>query len=924
MGKIHNQPSYDSKIGTAKNLIEGHKAFLLRNTGQTNDAHEQHFVLNDEGVISNNRHFIADTYMEYQPNGDATTEGQSLLIIGFCYVYMATKNKNYLDMAEKYFNAYVAYFYAGQPIPTTPQRWICNWILNGKEPVLAHYPVDNMYPTHSGFKTPLMNYVNGLTQVPHGAPYFGEYIDVAYKAYDGALGWDSMVATVYALNADGSTNWDAKGVEWPVEWVVVRTGDKIDWDGNVLQRGLPSSEIGKIQLKDHTVNGMHKTTFAPKVPVELGGYMLQRNEVWHNRPAHVPLPGSYNQMGNAADAELWFYECCYLLFNITGNIKYKHAMDATLFTSTEYSDIDAVDMFFRQSTAATTPWTDGIAYDYTYPNGMYRLYNRDSAGFIDIQAANGTLNIEQQAIAYKVDYDKAICELNTGALGEQGNAVTVTATLKMSANKTDENPDSFVYGLPDLYNLAPQRYLIPLNKFVKLLPDTRLADMRRFTSYGDLNYKMQFFTDVIDGRDVSAVSADFGPDSAGLGFGFWIDTPATSVVNSITYSATEAFNLRITDKDGWRWYWLLPAATNFTTLGLHANFLVLSAYQPNHPDTDPRPTAPNYDVFDQIDFVRDNDSTGRATLNIYCLNSLPTRFNAQNFYTLKFTLSAKCDAYFSWKVGNCKINNYDLGSLNYTPGVIPFSNIYTEGSPSMDGWHGLPYPGYQSPMIYVHQYDEQRLNNMIDFLYDSQVAYTQKFNIVGPGMSAYVWDRWDAVKYGTPNTWTMYHWGDGHAWDGYQPRAYYWSVRALYALVKEGRTPNPKLVTYVNNWTRWLIAYYDQYKMTPTHFPSESIPVPVDNDFTGHMCGLWLGGACLSYMAGYKPSGIERLIEGAFDELVANYNVTTPNQVMNGSWSPALRLGTDNGMFFSFWAGEILKGLGLYIMYKEGADFDWF
>ena len=178
MGKIHNQLSIDSKVGSVKNLIEGHKLFLELNTGVTNDPKVQHYVLNEQGIISNNRHFIADTYMEYQPNGDATTEGQGLLIIGWCYAYMATKNKVYLDLAIKAFDAYVAYFYAGQPIPSTPKRWICNWLCNGKEPTLAHYPIDYAFPTHSGFKTAEMTYVNGLTKVPHGAPYFGEYIDV--------------------------------------------------------------------------------------------------------------------------------------------------------------------------------------------------------------------------------------------------------------------------------------------------------------------------------------------------------------------------------------------------------------------------------------------------------------------------------------------------------------------------------------------------------------------------------------------------------------------------------------------------------------------------------------------------------------------------------------------------------------------------
>lgn len=922
MGSKHKLPSIHSRIGSAMNLIAGHKTFLDRNTGETDNPKVDQFILNPELILSNNRHFIADTYMEYQPNGDATTEGQSLLIIGYCYAYMATKQRSYLDMAIQYFHSYVAYFYAGQQIPTSPQRWICNWLCNGKEPTLAHYPLDYKYPTHSGFKDVLVNYTNGLGQVPHGTPYFGNYIDVAYKAYNGALGWDSMVATVYALLPDGSTDWDNLGQEFPVDWVVVRTGDKIDWDGNVLAHNQPYADIGKIQLKDTTVNGWHKTTFAPKVPVEEGGYLLKRNEVWHNRPAHVPLPGSYNQMGNAADAELWFYEACYLLWKITGENDYYNAMRATLTTSTEYSDIDAQDMFFRQSQYANTPWTDGISYDYSYPSELYRLYARDANGFIMINVGAGSLTIEQQSIAYKVD-SNSICEINTGCVGDSA-PVTLTAVLQMSTNKTDPNPTKYTYVLPPNTQLEPQKFMIPLNKFVLIGPTTRLADYRRISDYGDIKETMTFESNVMDGRDITTILCDFGYD-AGFIFGFWFDDGGRSTVTSVTYRASEAFNLRIEDANGYRWYWLLPAHADFTTQALDKSTLVYSGYQPNHPD-DPEPTGGAvYTDFDQITFIRDSEEPGtRATFEIYCINAVPTRFAGSSYYTVKFSFSGSCASYFQWKVGNCKIDNYMPGSLNYTPGVIPFSNIYNEDTPVMDAWHGLPYPGYQSPMIYSIEYDDLRLNNIVNFLYDSQVAYTTKFGITGPGMSAYIWDRWDAIKYGPPNTWTMYHWGDGHAWDGYQPRAYYWAARALYQLKKEGRTPPAKLVTYVNNWTTWLISYWDQYKLTPTNFPSTSVPIPLDDDFTGHMCGLWLGGAAISAMAGYKPTGIERLIEGAFDELIANYQVNTPEQIMNGSWSPAPRLGTNNGMFFGFWAGEILKGLGLYIMYKKGADFDWF
>ncbi|MCS5736974.1 hypothetical protein, partial [Herbiconiux daphne] len=61
-------------------MIDGHKRFLIANTGNTPDGlgDKDHYAINDEGIIANNRHFIAYTQQEAMPNGDATTEGQSL------------------------------------------------------------------------------------------------------------------------------------------------------------------------------------------------------------------------------------------------------------------------------------------------------------------------------------------------------------------------------------------------------------------------------------------------------------------------------------------------------------------------------------------------------------------------------------------------------------------------------------------------------------------------------------------------------------------------------------------------------------------------------------------------------------------------------------------------------------------------------
>jgi hypothetical protein len=252
--------------------------------------------------------------------------------------------------------------------------------------------------------------------------------------------------------------------------------------------------------------------------------------------------------------------------------------------------------------------------------------------------------------------------------------------------------------------------------------------------------------------------------------------------------------------------------------------------------------------------------------------------------------------------------------------VIPFSNIYSDGTEQIGAWHGMPYPGYQYPLIFCLEPETYsvELGNMVDFLYDSQQWYQQKFGVLGPGAAAYIWNRWDNYRYGPADTWTQYHWGDGNAWAGYQPRAMMGACRAWYELVHRGKPVPPKLVTYAENWLRWLVQFVKDSKgILPTEFPTNSVPKPVEDDFTGHMTGLWLAGACLAAMAGSQVADLDVLIEACMDELQANYTVTPiPGHAMNGSWTPDPRLGTDNGMFFGFWAGEILRGLGLYIQYR--------
>lgn len=106
-------------------LINGFQKFLERNTGLTTDSEKQHYVLNPDYILSNNRHNISKSAMEGQPNGDATTEGQSLLILGWLHAYIGSnrKRKDWLENAIKAFDAYVKFFYASE-IPESPKKMV--------------------------------------------------------------------------------------------------------------------------------------------------------------------------------------------------------------------------------------------------------------------------------------------------------------------------------------------------------------------------------------------------------------------------------------------------------------------------------------------------------------------------------------------------------------------------------------------------------------------------------------------------------------------------------------------------------------------------------------------------------------------------------------------------------------------------------
>lgn len=961
-------------VNEIKSLLEGHLRFLDVNTGTTYDGEVQHYVFNEEGLQSNNRHYIAKTMMEYQPNGDSVTEGQAIQILGELYSYMGTHEKRYLDLAEEHFEAYVKYYYAGDPVPDEPRRWIANWIANGKEPILASFPINPRLPTQGGYKNVPVRFVNGKATIPHGSPFWGEYLDVCIVAHRGHMAWPAINGGIRQI--DENLDWDdiydnhrvmtmpdepwsqTAWIDWQgylgkpeyvvdwnkteeqhlIEYIVAWTNNKIGvrpgnndelWGGDILETGLPDSRKGEIQLRDHTINGVYTINYAAKLPVEHGGYMFERNEVWHNRPVNVPLRGEL-QRGNAADAELWFCDCCYVLWILTGKIRYYNAWRAVVFTLEEYVDVDAKGQFFRRDAQAISPFTDGISYDWNVPIDAKAIYSRDSAGYVILeQPVVAQSSLEQQAIWYKVNPNSKIVT-EVGGLNTNGVPVSSKVEMYMNVDKTDNGVGEVRYTaqLPPI-SPSPTEYEIPMKDFVAYnKPDGSeymLADWRSVTEYGTATVVPEYRYDILDNRPGNTMAFNIPDRFSGGIVGFWLLDTQRSRLESVTYTSDKALRLQIEDAEGWQWERPLAHSPTWTTETIRGSDFELVEYQEN--EGTPSYQYPDISNLIQFTFMTEVGDNKEVNVSYYCVNDIPPRYNLPSAYTIKYRLTFSSDAPYTVLLGDCIARDYDPDSLAYVPGVIPFSNIYNVGSQEFDGWHGMPYPGYQHPFVYIQDETPRgvlRMNNMIDFLYDSQQWFYKEYGILGPGASAYVWNRWDNFKYGPPDTFLNTHWGGGHAWTGYQARAYFSAARCWYELVIQGKPVPPRLIEYVDNWSNYLNeSMLENNGVSLTDITTEGELIYDPNDFTGHMVGLWLAGACIAHLAGSTFRNTDSLVEMLVSELARAYVTTgVPNHVMDGSWSPAVRLSTgsgveSNGMFFSFWSGEILRGLGLYLLYKN-------
>ncbi len=111
-------------------------------------------------------------------------------------------------------------------------------------------------------------------------------------------------------------------------------------------------------------------------------------------------------------------------------------------------------------------------------------------------------------------------------------------------------------------------------------------------------------------------------------------------------------------------------------------------------------------------------------------------------------------------------------TIPYIAGAIPFTANFLGTPASLIGWRGPVYSGYQSPSTFKRMGNEAGVTANVQFLSDSQAAWTAQASThdAGPFAPVFIFNRADAVQYGPANTWAWSGPDPNAGWCGYQYR----------------------------------------------------------------------------------------------------------------------------------------------------------
>lgn len=866
-------------------------------------------VANAQGVTVNAFQTV-EGRGSYFSNSTGVSEGQALVIEGILAarrsITSVTARQTALDLALLYSNAFIQYFYQ-EPIPTNPNSkiWFPHWLVNSKQTFISKGKLSPK-DINSGFFDVQVSFVNGVGTISSGNPNFGEKLSDVYKIYSvgGKLLWQNVYAPVVS------------GAQYEVNYWVTNPqllGNKFRYYPNTSGTGgatptATTEPAGKIVLNSNF------TGTAIVVYSGFVGGVININEAYEAYPMWIKLidgsNGAKTYKGHAMDVSDWADKAFTELTLATSDPKWERARQANLYSTVLTSQIVNDSYLFKIDPTSVDPFSYPGTQLIISNNSASGLASRDTLGWVVGTVNNGP---ELYPVAELQNFAVVLqLETNSSVSISIGCSVTSIMEIYLSlANSALDNTRLYTFYQPVIGGTDITTSILPA-EFVKYNLDnwwhSKIADNPIYF-YKDASSTVSntIGLSTIDGSrrltsTVNMVKISGGFTGAGfVMFNIGNEPPA------IYYSKSgSSVKIKVVDSLNQTFLWTLPDTGSSWSM-----------FDPTWGSADPNTNLlPGDGLIQSVEIV--GDGNGSSVTKIWWVGASPELLPFPCF-TYKGAIVSRVDTAHTFKVGTFRGINSPFSNLKGSPGVIPYTanlKLQANGDYVLDAFRGAQgVSGYQTPYMWYRFGYNDRVQQVISFLADSQQAYAKQ-NIngtFGPFTPVYIWPSWEVGVNGKPNSWSFKDMLDpSFFWSGYQ-------TRPLVAVAEYWKS-NPKDIG-ANSIVMAFLGYLDKFcrknksPLLPTHYYEFIDPISTYISIQDY--ALVARAALYANLAGGDAGVTYRVFKRCVDFLMSEY---VNSGTMQGSFSKSQPAYVENGLTiletFPFHLGEIFITLSEIIELK--------
>lgn len=681
----------------------------------------------DPLMMNRNKYLIRASYHKeegrngYVPPESGSSESQFLTLLGFLYMFKATRDLKWLDVSKKIADACLKIMYNNKSIPTTDfdedYLFIPNWLFNAD---VVSFTGEKYYVDK---KVTFANGVGTFTSAYTARKIFSA------RTLESTLLWDSPYSTII-------------GKDYLVASYTAN-------DKNFT-----------VTLEDTTFNGDLLVVYS-----DMGGDTIVPGECFEAYPMWRKLQDE--EVACAIDSLWWSYECWKLLYEFTGETKYYNLYQNELKVIEYVCSIPNANDYLGVAFDTTNPFSISGSFQYN-ERTVAPTFSRDSNSgciVIDVPQGTGKIDIGKGGINEVISKDRYYkLKISTG----------VATKMKIIMTDSIEYNDDrrWYHQVKTSGNNTLDEFTMKQSDFIQdkyIFFDLEIKTIEEDTFHGDSSTVT--LTKVFDDNNEAVRRVDFDKVVEGGWCQYLPNVSATyDSLPLMIYRGGKGISIRIKDANGWLWYRLLNEHTSFTSEIYDFTGFILSNYQTNTGTPPASLTAPvsqilfeSVDSASWIELKRIGDITKCQMPQGITLQSMIIEFDEPSAQKVKIRY----------------LRPVPVEGYSYVPWVAPFS-LNTINN-SISDWRGTPYVGYQCPWIWQEYNKPEGAAQVLDFIQKSQDAYEKITNTsLRFFTQVFVWDRWDCRNYGSINEFTWDGPDPNTFWGGYQYRALETVAKTLY------------------------------------------------------------------------------------------------------------------------------------------------